>query len=266
MDLTSGVHFIPTSKKIQINLKWAVIMFTLYQFPISHYCEKIRWALDYKNIEYQEKNLLPGLHMLTTKRLAPDTSLPILVNDEKIIQGSDRIITYLDENYPEKSLTPEDGKLKAEVLEWENYADQQIGIPLRRAYYHVLLEYPEIIIPLYTQRGPWYGTVLLKAVFPLLKKRMRDGMDINTKTAKESKKQLTASTERIYNHLQDRPFLVGNRFTRADLAAASLLAPLYRLDPYGLKWPDRFPEALEELIEELREKTEWVVGLYDRYR
>ena len=35
---------------------------TLYQFPISHYCEKVRWAMDYKKLEYKAKNLLPGLH------------------------------------------------------------------------------------------------------------------------------------------------------------------------------------------------------------
>lgn len=241
-------------------------MFTLYQFPISHYCEKVRWALDYKNIEYQEKNLLPGFHMLTAKRLAPDTSLPILVDDGKAIQGSDRIITYLDETYPENNLTPEDGKLKAEAMEWENYADQEIGISIRRAYYHVLLDYPEVIIPLYTQKGPWYGTVLLKAVFPVLKMRMRALMDINQETARESKKKLIAAVERLYSHLQDHPFLVGDQFSRADLAAASLLAPLYRLDPYGLKWPDRFPDALEDQIEELRDKSEWVVSLYESYR
>ncbi len=241
-------------------------MLYLYQFPISHYCEKARWALDYKNIEYQEKNLLPGFHMLTAKRLAPDTSLPILVDEGEAIQGSDRIITYLDEKYPEKNLTPEDGKLKAEAMEWENYVDQEIGISIRRAYYHVLLDYPDIIIPLYTQRGPWYGTVLLKAVFPVLKMRMRAMMDINQDTARESRKQLIAATERISSHLQDHPFLVGEQFSRADLAAASLLAPLFRLDQYGLNWPEPFPEPLEDLIEELRGKTEWVVSLYEKYR
>ncbi|MCP3675846.1 MAG: glutathione S-transferase family protein, partial [Gammaproteobacteria bacterium] len=45
-------------------------MIKLYQFPISHYCEKIRWSLDYKNLDYKIINLLPGLHIKTTKKLA----------------------------------------------------------------------------------------------------------------------------------------------------------------------------------------------------
>jgi glutathione S-transferase len=37
-------------------------MITLYQFQFSHFCEKARWALDYKDLPYTCKNLLPGLH------------------------------------------------------------------------------------------------------------------------------------------------------------------------------------------------------------
>ena len=48
----------------------------LYQFPISHFCEKARWALDYKGLDYTTKNLLPGLHVKTTKKLAARSSVP----------------------------------------------------------------------------------------------------------------------------------------------------------------------------------------------
>ena len=41
----------------------------LYQFCISHYCEKARWALDYKGINYQTVNLLPGQHVNTIRKL-----------------------------------------------------------------------------------------------------------------------------------------------------------------------------------------------------
>ncbi len=42
---------------------------TLYQFPISHYCEKTRWNLEAKGLSYRIENLLPGPHRLVTKRL-----------------------------------------------------------------------------------------------------------------------------------------------------------------------------------------------------
>ena len=39
-------------------------MIELYQFPLSHFCEKARWALDYKSIAYRPVNLLPGFHTM----------------------------------------------------------------------------------------------------------------------------------------------------------------------------------------------------------
>jgi len=53
-------------------------MLTLYQFPISHYCEKARWALDYKKLDYRKVNLLPGPHMKKTKKLSGKTQVPVL--------------------------------------------------------------------------------------------------------------------------------------------------------------------------------------------
>jgi glutathione S-transferase len=85
---------------------------TLYQFPISHYCEKVRWTLDYKQLEYEVKNLIPGLHVATTKKLSSQTAVPILYTNQSVIHGSSRIISYLDENFPERNLTPEQSHLK----------------------------------------------------------------------------------------------------------------------------------------------------------
>ena len=41
----------------------------LYQFPISHYCEKARWQLDHKGLAYRTRNLLPGLQIRTVSSL-----------------------------------------------------------------------------------------------------------------------------------------------------------------------------------------------------
>jgi hypothetical protein len=49
-------------------------MIELYQFPFSHYCEKVRWALDYKGIAYRTVNLLPGFHFRYLAKLAPNIS------------------------------------------------------------------------------------------------------------------------------------------------------------------------------------------------
>src|SRR6516225_6652130 len=83
-------------------------MIELYQFPFSHYCEKARWALDYKGIAYRPVNLLPGFHFRHLAKLAPRTSVPVLRDGAIVVQGSSAIIDYLDRRYANPSLTPSD--------------------------------------------------------------------------------------------------------------------------------------------------------------
>jgi glutaredoxin len=64
---------------------------TLYQFAISHYCEKIRWALDFKGLEYRTRTLLPGTHVATMKKLSGDSAVPVLVHDGTVVANSGAI-------------------------------------------------------------------------------------------------------------------------------------------------------------------------------
>lgn len=241
-------------------------MLVLYQFPISHYCEKVRWALSFKKLPYKVKNLLPGPHTHTTKKLAPDTAVPILVHDEKIVQNSSDIISYLDATFPQHGLTPVEPDLRNEALEWEQYLDKEIGIHIRRFLYHTMLQHPSMLIPFFTHDGPWYGPLMYRLIFPALRRRMRELLNIKASTAQASRNRVEKAIERLNAHLRGRDYIVGDRFTRADLTAASLLAPLCRPRKYGLDWPRPFPAAIESMIESNYDKTRWVEGLYRRYR
>jgi len=242
-------------------------MLTLYQFAISHFCEKARWALAYKNLEYVKKNLLPGPHLAQTKRMGTDISAtPILNHDGNLIQGSGHIISHLDQHFPERPLTPVNPELKAQCLEWENYLDQEVGVQVRRYCYHYLLQYPSMVIPLYTQGGPWYGTLLYKLIFPKLRAKMRQAMKINETTAGQSKRRFEAAIERINNRLQGHVFLVGEQFTRADLTAAALFSPLVQPHQFGLRWPAEWPLEVSAEVQNILSELDWVSKTYDQYR
>lgn len=241
-------------------------MLTLYQFAISHFCEKVRWTLDYKQLDYRVKNLLPGLHSLTTKKLAPNSSVPILVHDDRVIQGASHIITYLELAFPQRSLMPENQVEQTQVMEWEAYADREIAPHVRCCCYHSLLERPDLLIPLFSHGGPWYGKLYVKASFPKLQSKMRSLMNINQTSARNAKQQLLKVVEKLQDHLQERTFLVGSGFSRADLAVAALLAPIYRPKKYGVAWPDHMPEALLTLAQELDVQRAWIEQMYAQYR
>jgi len=241
-------------------------MITLYQFPISHYCEKARWALDYKNLPHTIKNLLPGPHVKQVMALAKTSEVPVIKHKDHVIQKSNNIVDYLDKIFPEKSLTPEDEATRLQALEWEQFANKEVGVNLRIFFYHTLLKHPDILIPIFTHQGPWYGKIFMKLFFPQLRKTMIRYMRINDESATQARIDLKLAIDKINAHLVNHQFLAGDQFSRADLATAALLAPLIQPEKYGVPWPSQLPPALQTTIDEWSGELEWVRKIYKDYR
>ena len=116
-------------------------MTELYLFPHSHYCEAARWALDLKGVDYKETAIMPGPHLVLIPRIAPKSSLPVLLADNQVIQGAREIMDYLDAKHPEPQLAPLGEKAQREAAELEAAADANIGIPLRAVIYQRLIHH-----------------------------------------------------------------------------------------------------------------------------
>lgn len=241
-------------------------MLKLYQFPISHYCEKARWALELKDLPYRKVNLLPGPHAKKAKKIAGNSKLPILQHDKNSVQGSSEIITYLDQNFSRRSLTPEDPEEKKLAAAWESYADREIGPPVRLLSYHTLLDHRDLVIPMMTQDCPWYSSWAMKAAYPKVSVAMRNLMKINDESAEQARLQISTALDNIVETLADREFLVGDTFTRADLSVAALLAPLIIPQGYGVDWPEKMPEPLASQIAGFQDRLGWVGHIYDNFR
>jgi glutathione S-transferase len=238
----------------------------LYQFPISHYCEKARFALDYKGINYRTRNLLPGLHRLTTTRFGQGSSVPVLTHHGVAIQGSAAIITYLDEISTGKPLTPSDPSLRAEALAWEHWLDADVGPAVRRYCYHTLLHHRGITTDFFARGGPWWGRLYLMVGYRGLVKKMREFMEINEASAAHALTRIRGFIERLNGEYAGREFLVGHSFSRADLAAAALFAPMFQPPQYGLEWPAQMPQPLQGVADEMTPQLEWARRMYRDYR
>ena len=107
---------------------------------------------------------------------------------------------------------------------------------------------------------------MIRAMFPTLRSKMRKLMNINEASARIAQEHLTQAIDKVYAHLQGKTYFVGGRFSRADLAVASLLAPLCRPVGYGLDWPQSYPEPLAQFVDGLSEKLAWVNLLYEQHR
>lgn len=198
----------------------------LYQFQGSHYCEKARWALDYKHVSYKIKDLLPGLHQLILRSKVQDTSLPVLYMKGAYIQGSDQIIDFLDQTIHSDILTPTRPDQRTETEHWETFASTELATPLSVFHYSNLLRTPELLRQRYIQTAPWYGQLYYAFTFKRICLAIRDLYKINQHSAEQARTRIEAGLKELEQHLQARNYLVDNRFTRADLSVAALLSPL----------------------------------------
>ncbi len=240
----------------------------LYQFPVSHYCEKARWSLDYKNVPYQTKNLLPGLHQLVLRGKVEDTTLPVLRVNGRYIQGSDCIIDFLDQAVSGNSLTPIDTAQGGETKHWETFASTELATPLSIFYYAHMLENPILFRKRSVQNGPWYAPFYYAITFNLVCNRIRDLYNIRQKSAEHARQRIKAGLQKLEQHLQSRSYLVGDQFTRADLSIAASLSSLAGTSPSSPNNASTTPDAIAEFRDELANLPviQWVKWLYKTYR
>jgi len=203
-------------------------MFELYDFRFSHYCEKARWALDFKGVPYTPRHLLPGFHLRTARKLAPRSSLPILEADGAVIQDSTEIINFLEQTFPDPSLTPPDPKDARAAIEWEEYLDKEIGVTLRLWFYYHTLPDRHRALRFLCQDAPWLQRSLFALSFATIRRAMTEMMSLSAETASGAEQRFLLALDRLDKALERGRFLVGNRFSRADLSACALLWPLCR--------------------------------------
>ncbi len=237
----------------------------LYQFAISHYCEKVRWALDYKGLNYETVNLLPGQHVKTVRKLTGKaSSVPVLDHDGHVVQGSGAILDYLDQTFLEHPLTPAEPEIREQVLAWERRLDEEAGPAIRCYSYHHFLQRPKIVVPMLAAGTPFYNRILLSLAFSRVDETMRQWMKINEKTADKSRQVMETLLTELTDIYSKRAFLVGDQFTRADLTAAALFAPMFQPAEYPVSWPksNRIPKDFKAWLDQWQPQISILEQLY----
>jgi glutathione S-transferase len=241
----------------------------LWHIELSHYNEKARWALDYKQIPHERRVPMPGLHGARALWLTRGAQrrLPVLGLDGRNIGDSTAIIAALEEYRPEPPLYPADPAERARALELEDWFDEHLAPPLRLfVWHHTLQDTDAVGAALFTRPSP--GRLrLLRAMAPVAKRMVRMDFHINDETAAEARRQVVAGMDRLESEIQPSGYLVGDRFSVADLTAAALYTPLLA-PPERPYVPATMPAPLLELREELmaRPGAEWIFEMYARHR
>lgn len=93
-------------------------MRVLYHFPTSVFSRRTRLALAHKELEVELRDArAEEAHLAEARRLSPQSTMPVFVDDGRAIGDSTAIATYLDLAYPDRPmLFPEGAALAHATL------------------------------------------------------------------------------------------------------------------------------------------------------
>jgi glutathione S-transferase len=229
---------------------------TLITIPISHYCEKARWALDWADIAYQERAHLQVLHWIPVTRAGGRKTAPVLVWGNRVFADSADIVEEASAKAPDRSLFPDDPTEAAEVRTLQSDFDARLGPEGRRWMYNALRGYRDIAVAYGCTGVPAWQRRALPFAYPVVARIIDRYLDVTPATAAQSEADVRAVFDVVAKRLSDgRPFLCGERFGAADLTFASLSAPMLMPPEYGvpLPQPEELPAAMAATVRELRE-------------
>jgi glutathione S-transferase len=242
---------------------------TLWHIPISHYSEKVRWALDFKGVEHDRRAPMPGYHIAVALALTRGRhyTFPILRLDGETIGDSTAIIAALEARRSDPPLYPTDPAERRRALDLEDFFDEHLGPAIRRFAFHQLLGDRRRFGRLAAQEAPAplarFGPAA--AAYARAFTSLRFGA-ASRRGSERAGRQVLAALDRLEAELGDAEYLVGDRFTVADLTAAALLYPLV-LPPEGPRrydMPETFARFREPLVE--RRGFRWVEEMFRRHR
>ena len=79
----------------------------LLHFRVSHFNEKVRWALDLKRVPHRRTSLIPGFQLAPVRRLTGQNKLPVLImGDGQVYSDSTTILAELGGATPSRRCCP----------------------------------------------------------------------------------------------------------------------------------------------------------------
>jgi glutathione S-transferase len=243
----------------------------LITIAISHYCEKVRWALDWLDISYVEESHAPPFHRIYTRRYGGKT-MPILVTKDGNFTDSTDILHYLDTMASsERRLYPNDPRLLQEVEELEKLFSTKLAVATRCWGYFQALKNPLQLPIVWGKKAPLIEKIGCAIAFPYTLNLVRQKYQVSSEEATSSLQIIREIFESIDRRLATgRQYLVRDRFTAADLSFASLASPVLRPGnhPFYSSEIEKIDRQVAEVIQELRETTagKFALRLYKEER
>lgn len=222
----------------------------LITIPLSHFCEKARWALDRVGLPYREEPHAPLLNRLAATRTERGT-VPVLVCGSRRLIDSTDILVHADAVCGGGLLYPRDTALRSEIEALEECFNTELGPHTRRWAYSQLLPHARLLRSLWSRGVPRVEANMVPVIAPVARLLARKAYKITPESAQRSIERVRGIFRNVDELLSDgRQFLAGGLFTAADLTFAALAAPVLLPAECRAVQP-----ALDEVPAEMREEV-----------
>lgn len=217
----------------------------LYHHGSSACAAKVRFALAEKQLPWVSRyvDILKGEQFAPEfLRMNPKAVVPVLVHDGAVIVESTVICEYLEETFPANPIYPSTPLERARVRVWTKAVDEELhpacsAITYVVSHRHTILRTGAGSFEDFLARGASEGT----AARTLKWQWIQQGID--APGAADKIKLYDAYLHKMEHALASSDWLVGERFTMADIAMAPYVNRLAALAMEGLWERGRLPQV-----------------------
>lgn len=183
----------------------------VYGGTVSPYVRKVRVALAYKGVEFEDVEQDPFGAQPEFRELSPLSKIPVWEEGDFVLPDSSVILSYIEDRYPEPPLLPADPQPRARALWFQEYGGTQLNHATAGVFFERVVK-PKVL-NLETDAGH---------VDRLLGKTLPRALDYLTKC------------------LGDDEYMIGGAFSLADIA---LTTSFVNLNLAGVsidagRWPE----------------------------
>ena len=198
----------------------------LYSHPISPCCQKVKFLLLEKNINFEEVFIDLGAKQNLSNsylKINPSGTVPTLQDNKKYIYESNIICEYVEEKFPANSLMPSElykrAKVRADLL----FINEIVHKKSAAIIWPIIIR-PKIIKLPKDNQNNLINSVLDDERRQRQKRLLSKGL--RSKDSTQAILFFKQLLETLENRLQDYPWLSGNKISLSDIGYAPYLQAL----------------------------------------
>lgn len=236
---------------------------TLYHADYSTCSQKVRIALAEKGLDFHSRPISFRNEEQVSEaylKINPNGVVPTLVHGEDVILDSSCILEYLDEAFPEASLSPSTAMGRAKMRAWLRFMEE---VPTKA-----------IRIPSFEQIFlPTLRFVKSKKSFDQSQKKrtirrgfygkMNRGKGFEAKEIEDSIYELRTTVSRINDALESSPWIMGDKLTLVDISLAPLID---RAEDMGMAYLWQDAPKVADWLHRLQSRPSFITAFYKSSR